>query len=79
MNDMWFTFLKKEKKMSTTTANKSVKKLEAALASQSEQLSAVLNRMNRMADEIHLLKGELNRFKNDVASDVKYLTDRVDS
>jgi len=35
--------------------------------------------MNRMADEIHVLKGELNRFKSDVASDVKYLTDRVDS
>ncbi len=65
--------------MSTTTANKGVKKLEAAVASQSEQLSSVLNRMNRMADEIHVLKGELNRFKSDVASDVKYLTDRVDS
>ncbi len=76
---MWFTFLTKEKKMSTTTANKGVKKLEAAVASQSEQLSSVVNRMNRMADEIDVVEGELNRFKSDVASDVKYLTDRVDS
>jgi predicted RNase H-like nuclease (RuvC/YqgF family) len=76
---MWFTFLRKEKKMSTTTTNKGVKKLEATLVTQGEQLSAVLNRMNQMADEIHLLKGELSRFKSDVASDVKYLTDRVGS
>ena len=34
--------------------------------------------INKLKDEVHLLKNELNRFKGDVASDVRYLTSRVD-
>ena len=34
--------------------------------------------INKLKDELHLLKSELNKFKSDVASDVRYLTNRVD-
>ena len=34
--------------------------------------------INKLVDEVHLVKSELNRFKTNVASDVKYLTERVD-
>jgi len=30
-----------------------------------------------MSDELHMLRNELSRFKNDVANDVKYLTERI--
>ena len=43
-----------------------------------EQTNNLQNRIIRLADEIHSLKMDLTRFKNDVASDVKYLTERVD-
>ena len=80
---MWFKFFKKEKIVTTTKATPKttswpgVHEVKKKLDTHDDQLSAVLNRMSQMADEIHLLKGELDRFKNDVASDVKYLTDRV--
>ena len=34
--------------------------------------------MSELVDQIAVMQGDLNRFKTDVASDVKYLTDRVD-
>jgi len=34
--------------------------------------------ISKLKDEVYLLKNELNRFKGDVASDVRYLTSRVD-
>jgi predicted RNase H-like nuclease (RuvC/YqgF family) len=69
---------KKEKQMATTTETRTVKALKTEVKDQKEQISRLLNRMNAMADELHSLRGELGRFKDDVASDVKYLTNRVD-
>jgi len=44
----------------------------------SAQVSSLQSRINQLVDEIHNLKNEMQRFKSDVANDVKYLTDRVD-
>ena len=63
----------------STTDTRGVKALKGEVKTQKEQISRLLNRMNTMADELHTLRGELSRFKEDVASDVKYLTTRVDS
>ena len=43
-----------------------------------EQTLQMQSRINQLVDEIHSIKMELTRFKTDVASDVKYLTERVD-
>ncbi len=43
-----------------------------------EQTRSLQTRLNQLVDEIHMLKSELQQFKNNVASDVKYLTERVD-
>jgi len=63
----------------TTTNNKVIDNLKGTINKQSSQISELVTRMSRMSDELHVLKNELNRFKTDVASDVKYLTERVDS
>jgi len=44
----------------------------------SEETTNLRARINQLVDEIHTLKSELQQFKSDVASDVKYLSDRVD-
>ena len=44
-----------------------------------EELSSMRARISSLVDEVAILKGEIQRFKNDVAADVKYLTDRVDN
>lgn len=41
-------------------------------------VSALRVRMNQLVDELSTLKSELKRFKDDVANDVKYLTERLD-
>tara|TARA_R110000824_G_scaffold118614_2_gene270935 strand:- start:135 stop:422 length:288 start_codon:yes stop_codon:yes gene_type:complete len=43
-----------------------------------KELGKLRNRMSELVDQIAVMQGDLNRFKTDVASDVKYLTDRVD-
>ena len=63
----------------TTTNNKVIDNLKGTINKQSSQISELITRMSRMSDELHMLKNELNSFKTDVASDVKYLTERVDS
>ena len=43
-----------------------------------EEISKLQKRISSFSDEVFTLKNELKRFKTDVASDVQYLTDRVD-
>mgnify|MGYP003148213576 CR=1 FL=1 len=63
----------------TTTNNKAIDNLKGTINKQNNQISGLLANMSSLRDEIHLLKKELSRFKNDVATDVKYLTERIDS
>ena len=65
--------------MATTTNDKAIDDLKGTINKQDTQISDLLMRMSRMSDELHMLKNELNRFKSDVANDVKYLTERVGS
>ena len=43
------------------------------------ELTSLRSRISSLVDELTLLKNEVQRFKTDVASDVKYLTERVDN
>ncbi len=54
--------------MSTT---KEVKELRT-------QLGQLKQRINQLVDEVSTLRSDTNRFKENVAKDVKYLTERVD-
>ena len=82
---MWNKILKpkarkEEPDMATTTTNdKAIDDLKGTINKQDTQISDLLMRMSRMSDELHMLKNELNRFKSDVANDIKYLTERVGS
>ena len=62
----------------TSTESRTVKTLRSVIKTQKEQITTLLLRMNSLADQVSGLKNELNRFKTNVADDVKYLTDRVD-
>jgi uncharacterized protein YlxW (UPF0749 family) len=43
-----------------------------------DELTSLRARINGLVDEMSLLKSEVKRFKENVASDVKYLTNRID-
>tara|TARA_R110000765_G_scaffold396299_1_gene490134 strand:+ start:251 stop:499 length:249 start_codon:yes stop_codon:yes gene_type:complete len=71
---------KEEPIMATTTNdNKIIDDLKGTINKQATQISELLMRQSRMSDDLHVLKNELSRFKTDVASDVKYLTERIGS
>ena len=61
-----------------TTESKTTTQLKKTVATQKETITKALGRISSLSDEIAILRAELNRFKSDVARDVKYLTDRVD-
>jgi predicted RNase H-like nuclease (RuvC/YqgF family) len=52
--------------------------LQKKVNQQGETISKLLVRLSAMADEVASLQNEVRRFKNNVAEDVKYLTERVD-
>ena len=54
------------------------KQLAKTVVRQQESLDGVLRRISTLADEIAILRNELQRFKSAVADDVKYLTKRVE-
>ena len=60
--------------MPTTTDTRLRKKVNQ----QSETIAVLLTRLSALADDVSSLRNELSHFKNDVANDVKYLTERVD-
>jgi predicted RNase H-like nuclease (RuvC/YqgF family) len=68
---------KKEKQMSTTDT-RTVKALKATVKEQEQKISSLRGRLADLVDEVHMLKNELQNFKQNVASDVEYLTNRVD-
>jgi predicted nucleic acid-binding Zn-ribbon protein len=70
---------KEESLMTTTTTNKTIDDLKGTINNQNNQITQLLTSMSSLRDEVHLLKKELNRFKSDVATDVKFLTERVGS
>ena len=43
-----------------------------------KEIQRLQQRISAFSDEVYTLKNELKRFKTDVASDVQYLTNRVD-
>ena len=43
-----------------------------------KEVSKLRVRVTELVDELTVLKSEVRRFKENVASDVKYLTERVD-
>jgi len=43
-----------------------------------KEVEHLRGRVQSLVDEMFVLKNELSKFKSDVASDVKYLTNRVD-
>ena len=53
-------------------------RLQKKVNQQGETISKLLVRLSTMADEVASLQNEVRRFKNNVAEDVKYLTERVD-
>ena len=42
-----------------------------------KEISSLRMRITNLVDEVSTLKSELKRFKTDVASDVKYLTENL--
>ncbi len=64
--------------MSTAAESAKVRKLTKTIDNQADLISTLLTRVSQLADDVHILKTDLDRFKNNVADDVKYLTDRID-
>ena len=63
----------------STTGVKSDPKLKRLVSQQREKINYLNGRLSDLVDEIHLLRNELKHFKEDVAHDVQYLTERVDN
>tara|TARA_Y100001973_G_C4926084_1_gene198683 strand:- start:97 stop:324 length:228 start_codon:yes stop_codon:yes gene_type:complete len=75
---MWYNFFKKGEKMSNTGATKaSVTRVENDVAQVQDVVSTLQVRMSAMRDEIELLTRDLNRLKETVAEDIKYLYERT--
>ena len=43
-----------------------------------KEIQRLQQRISVFSDEVYTLRNELKRFKSDVATDVKYLTNKVD-
>ncbi len=63
--------------MAATNESKNSIQLKKTIAKQGDSLNRALNRISALTDEISSLRNELKKFKQDVASDVKYLTEKV--
>jgi len=74
-------FRKKEKQNmpTSTTTSAPPAKLTKQISKQSEKINYLTGRLSDLVDEIHVLRAELKHFKEDVAHDVQYLTERVDN
>jgi|TARA_R110000824_G_scaffold314654_2_gene501521 peptidoglycan hydrolase CwlO-like protein len=58
--------------------NKETQQLIELIQNMKSDVGTLQARMNRLVDELHVTKTELNAFKSNVAKDVTYLTERVD-
>jgi len=63
--------------MPPTSESKSTAQLKEMLNKQNDTLTSALQRISQLNDEVSMLKSNLEQFKSAVASDVKYLTNKV--
>ena len=63
--------------MPTTTTSAPPAKLTKQISAQREKINYLSGRLSDLVDEIHMLRNEIKNFKEDVAHDVQYLTERV--
>lgn len=63
--------------MSNTATTTSVKKVQDDVAQVQDVLSTMQLRMSEMRDQVELLTRDLNRLKETVAEDIKFLYDRA--
>jgi regulator of replication initiation timing len=55
-----------------------LKNLINTIHATNKEIATLKSRINLLVDEVHVLKSDTGKFKSDVASDVKYLTERID-
>ena len=60
--------------MATRTTNA---ELAETIAGQQKTITQALSRISTLTDEVASLRNEVRRFKQDVAKDVTYLTERI--
>jgi len=65
-------------KPTTKRETKEITNLKKQVKGQSETMATLLSRMSALTDDMAVLKSDINKFKKNVANDVKYLTNRVD-
>ena len=63
----------------STTPSAAQTKLTQQVTRQRDKINYLSGRLSDLVDEIHLLRSEIKHFKEDVAHDVQYLTERVDN
>ena len=60
-----------------TTETSAVKALKNAVSQQKKTIITLQERLGALTDDIHMLKGDLSRFKENVAADINELYDKA--
>ena len=56
-----------------TTESATTRKLKERVKTQTAEISTLRNRISELVDEMHAMRNDVNRFKTQVADDIKHI------
>ena len=60
-----------------TTESATTRKLKERVKTQTAEISTLRNRISELVDEMHAMRNDVNRFKTQVADDIKHIIENM--
>ena len=74
---MFNMFKTKEKTQMSETESYTVKNLKKKITDQAGSIETMKTRLNRLSDDIVVLQSQIDKFKTEVATDMKYVIEKI--
>lgn len=60
-----------------TTESATTRKLKEQVKTQATEISSLRNRISELVDDMHAIRNDVNRFKTQVADDIKHIIENM--
>ena len=77
LKQLWYDLTHKGGETMETTESATTRKLKERVKTQTAEISTLRNRISELVDEMHAMRNDVNRFKTQVADDIKHIIENM--
>lgn len=77
LKQLWYDLTHKGGETMPTTESATTRKLKEQVKTQATEISSLRNRISELVDDMHAIRNDVNRFKTQVADDIKHIIENM--